>query len=85
MEGVEYSETFSPIVKLTTMRVLIDLAATEGWFLKQLDVNNTFLHGDLREEIYMSIPPGFEFSNSPGSTKVCKLHKYLYGLKKESR
>jgi hypothetical protein len=77
--GIDYDETFAPVAKMNTVRTLISCAANFGWPLYQLDVKNTFLHGDLREEVYMEIPPGFGTSQTHG--KVLRLKKSLYGLK----
>jgi hypothetical protein len=57
--GIDYVETFFPIAKLNTIRVLLSLVANLDWPLLQLDVKNVFLHGDLEEKVYMDIPPGF--------------------------
>jgi hypothetical protein len=81
--GIDYDETFAPVAKMSTIRTLISCAANFGWPLHQLDVKNAFLHGDLREEVYMDIPPGFSNSNTQG--KVCRLKKSLYGLKQSPR
>ncbi|KAI3510913.1 hypothetical protein L1887_18051 [Cichorium endivia] len=81
--GVDYSHTFSPVVKAATVRIVLSLAVINGWSLHQLDVNNAFLHGVLREPIYMEQPPGFHDSRFPNH--VCRLHKALYGLKQAPR
>ncbi|RVW35969.1 Retrovirus-related Pol polyprotein from transposon TNT 1-94 [Vitis vinifera] len=81
--GIDYQETFAPVAKLNTVRVLLSLAANLDWSLHQLDVKNAFLNGDLEEEVYMDIPTGLETTSN--FNKVCRLRKSLYGLKQSPR
>uniref|UniRef100_A0A5B7AA01 Reverse transcriptase Ty1/copia-type domain-containing protein n=1 Tax=Davidia involucrata TaxID=16924 RepID=A0A5B7AA01_DAVIN len=81
--GLDYSDMFSLVIKPTTIRVVLCLALAYGWPLRQLDVNNAFLHGSLSDEVYMAQPPGFIDSTYP--SHVCQLRKAIYGLKQAPR
>ena len=76
---MDYSDTFSSVAKLTSIRPFISLAATHGYDLHQLDIKNAFLYGDLAEEVYMEQPLGFVAQGEIG--RVFRLRKSLYGLK----
>jgi len=80
---IDYQETFAPVAKLNTIRVLLSLAANQDWPLHQLGIKNAFLNGDLEEEVYMEIPSGLETSSN--INRVCRLKKSLYGLKQSPR
>ncbi|CAJ2671288.1 unnamed protein product [Trifolium pratense] len=82
-EGIDYTETFSPVSKKDSLRVILALVAHFDLELHQMDVKTAFLNGDLEEEVYMKQPEGF-FSND-GEHLVCKLKKSIYGLKQASR
>jgi Reverse transcriptase (RNA-dependent DNA polymerase)/Integrase core domain/gag-polypeptide of LTR copia-type/GAG-pre-integrase domain len=81
--GLDYKETFAPVAKMNTVRVLMSVAVINNWLLFQMDVKNAFLQGDLEEEVYMKIPPGLHVKND--NHMVCRLKKAIYGLKQSPR
>ncbi|XP_070045888.1 uncharacterized protein [Nicotiana tomentosiformis] len=81
--GLDYTQTFAPVIKLSTMLLVISLALQNNWFMHQLDVSNAFLHGELDEDVYMHQPKGFEHPNF--SHHMGKLNRAFYGLKQSLR
>jgi len=82
-EGVDYEDVFAPVARIESVRLLLALAAQEGWTVHHMDVKSAFLNGELKEEVYVQQPPGFAI---PGEeSKVYRLHKALYGLKQAPR
>ncbi len=81
--GVDYNETYAPVVTLTTVRTILAVVAHLDLELEQMDVVTAFLNGDLHEDVFMSVPEGL--SSESTSNKVCKLRKSLYGLKQSPR
>jgi len=82
--GVDYLDTYAPVVKLASIRILLAIAAIYGLEIHQIDVVTAFLAGDLKEEIYMEQPEGFEVGNKEDDL-MCRLRKSLYGLKQAPR
>ncbi|KAG8497482.1 hypothetical protein CXB51_008701 [Gossypium anomalum] len=78
-------ETFSPVVKPATIRTILSIVVYNGWQLRQVDVNNAFLNGDLTDEVFMQQPPGYVQYGSNGEQLVCRLTKALYRLRQASR
>ncbi|KAL5855596.1 hypothetical protein ACOSQ4_005398 [Xanthoceras sorbifolium] len=81
--GLDFFDTYSPVIKASTIRVIFTLAVTYSWDIQQMDINNAFLNGEFQETAYMEQPAGFVDQQHPSF--VCKLHKALYGLKQAPR
>ncbi|BBG99419.1 hypothetical protein Prudu_009105 [Prunus dulcis] len=80
--GVDYTETFAPVAKLNTVHVLLSLAANHDWPLLQFDVKNAFLHGDLKEEIYMDPPPGIPVTSKEGMSPRAWFGRFAASMRK---
>ena len=83
VQGVDYNETFSPVAKLKSVRIMLAIAAYYDYEIWQMDVKTAFLNGHLKEELYMMQPEGFV--DSENANKVCKLQRSIYGLVQASR
>ena len=81
-EGIDYDDTFTLVARMESVRILLVVAAQEGWSVHHLDVKSAFLNGDLKE-VYVRQPPGFAVPEEEG--KVYRLRKALYGLRQAPR
>ena len=82
--GIDYMETFAPVAKINTVRILLSLVVNFDWPLHQFDVKNAFFHGDLQEEVYMEFTPSCNLQTK-GNKQRCRLKNSLYGLKQSPR
>ncbi|GKC32579.1 retrovirus-related pol polyprotein from transposon TNT 1-94, partial [Tanacetum coccineum] len=82
-QGIDYEETFAPMARFETVRIILEIAAQNQWKIYQFDVKSAFLNGDLKEEVYVTQPPGFESKTK--TVKVLRLNKALNGLKQAPR
>ena len=78
---MDYTDTYSPVVRLETIRTILALAVSQDWEIQQMDVKGAYLNGILKEEVFMDQPEGYE----DGTSRLCKLIKTLYGLKQSGR
>lgn len=79
IDNIDVEETFAPVVKPSTIWLILSIVVSKGWNLQQLDMSNAFLYGILNEDIFMLQPPGFLDKDHPDH--VCRLQRSLYGLK----
>jgi hypothetical protein len=77
VHGIDYDETFSPVANMDSIQLELSIVVSKGWEIHQMDMKNAFIHGDLSGEVYMEQPRGF----MQNSYLVCRLKKFLYGLK----
>ncbi|GAA0167720.1 transmembrane signal receptor [Lithospermum erythrorhizon] len=83
LPGVDYDQTILPVIKPTTIRLILSHVISNNWLIRQLDIKNTFLNGTLTETVFIRQPPGFIHLDHP--THICHLHKSFYGLKQAPR
>ena len=81
-EGIDFHETYSPVIKPVTIHIVLTLATVKGWKLRQLDINNAFLQGCLDDDVYVTQPPGYIDATNPHY--VCKLKRRFMGLNRLS-
>ena len=81
-QGLDYLGTFIPVVRMSTVRIFLTLVASKGWNLQQLNINTTFLHCKLKEEVYLKVPQGLAVEDP---SIACKPKKSMYGLKQANR
>ena len=84
-EGLDYYEKFSPTAKITSTRMLLQLAVQKDFFIQQMDVKCAYLNADLDEELYLDVPDGFQVRSTDGHRVVWTLNKSLYGLKQSGK
>ena len=84
-KGQDYSETFSPTVRMTTVRALVQIAVNHDWHVVQMDVKSAYLNAELDYDVYMHQPLGYERDGQNGEQLYCQLKKSLYGLKQSGR
>jgi hypothetical protein len=82
-EGIDFDDAFAPVERMESVRLLLALAAQEGWHVHHMNVKSAFLNDDLKEEVYVHQLPGFAISDKEG--KVLRLRKTLYGLRQAPR